>query len=199
MAEKDSHKDGSTRWIETSRGILSISEIAPLIAERVLIVEASIARGEFSENQLDEALLCSMHLKICGDLVPNWAGQWRKIDVKVGSHSPPAPHLIPLKMRDYVADLAARIASSPQERELPEFFLFVEGTLLSIHPLADFNGRVTRLWLSEIMRRFGLAPLILAPESPDNIRSYLNALRAADSKEFVPLANVWIERLGSWQ
>lgn len=199
MAERDSLEDGSTRWIETSRGILSISQIAPLIAQSVLQVSANIARGQFSSLPLDEALLCSLHSGICRDLTPDWAGKWRTIEVKVGTHSPPAAPLVPLRMRDYIQDLGARIASLPPENQLPEVLAFAEGVLLSIHPFTDFNGRVTRLWLSEILQRFGLAPVILAPASADEKRAYLAALRAADTRDFAPLRRIWIERLSSWE
>jgi CRISPR-associated endonuclease/helicase Cas3 len=197
MAETNPCEDGSTRWIETTRGILSISQIAPLLAERVLRVGASIARGEFSKLPLDEPLLSSMHFQICGDLVPDWAGRWRTIEVKVGTHSPPTPHLVPLRMRDYIEDLAIRIVSSPSERDLPELLAFAEGALLSIHPFADFNGRVTRLWLSEIIQRLRLAPLILAPEGHENVQAYLQALRAADMRDFEHLEKIWMFRLSA--
>ncbi len=42
--------DRATRFIETTRGILSYSEIAPLLAEQVLIVESRIYRGDFSNS-----------------------------------------------------------------------------------------------------------------------------------------------------
>ena len=36
MAEETSRSDASTRWMETTRGILRYTELAPLLAERVL-------------------------------------------------------------------------------------------------------------------------------------------------------------------
>lgn len=46
---------------------------------------------------------------------------------------------------------------------LLETLAFAEGRLLSIHPFTDFNGRVTRVWLREILRRPTLPPVQLAP------------------------------------
>ncbi|MGH8524836.1 MAG: hypothetical protein ACREXY_11645, partial [Gammaproteobacteria bacterium] len=34
-----------------------------------------------------------------------------------------------------------------------EALAFAEGRLLSIHPFLDFNGRATRVWLREVIRR----------------------------------------------
>ena len=45
---RDTRPDRATRFIETTRGILSYSEIAPLLAEQVLVVESRIYRGDFS-------------------------------------------------------------------------------------------------------------------------------------------------------
>jgi CRISPR-associated endonuclease/helicase Cas3 len=198
MAEEDSRTDGSTRWIETSRGILSYSQIAPLIAERVLFLEAEIARGVFDQRPLNEAFLRFLHSEICGGLFPEWGGKWRSIPVTVGSHTPPAPHLIGQQMRAYALDIEVRLNFSKSENEYPELLAFAEGRVLSIHPFADFNGRVTRVWLSEILRRLQLPPVLLAPENQEKSHMYLKALRAGDQGVFEPLIQIWLDRLNSW-
>ena len=45
---RDTRPDRATRFIETTRGILSYSEIAPLLAEQVLVAVSHIYRGDFS-------------------------------------------------------------------------------------------------------------------------------------------------------
>lgn len=65
-----------------------------------------------------------------------------------------------------------------------------EGRLLFIHPFADFNGRATRVWLREILRRLDLPPVQLAPEEKPARDEYLNALRAADRGDWRPLTQV---------
>ena len=49
-SSRDTRPDRATRFIETTRGILSYSEIAPLLAEQVLLVESRIYRGDFSTS-----------------------------------------------------------------------------------------------------------------------------------------------------
>ncbi len=58
-------------------------------------------------------------------------------------------------MREYSADLAARRTTllPPLGHFLLETLAFAEGRLLTVHPFPDFNGRITRLWLREILRR----------------------------------------------
>ena len=78
---------------------------------------------------------------------------------------------------------------------VPDTLAFAEGRLLSIHPFADFNGRLTRLWLWELLRRLSLPPIALVPTDEAAIAEYLNALRAGDVHDFRPLAAIWRERL----
>ncbi len=87
-----------TRYIETARGILSYAELAPLLAENVTEVEADIALGRYGSGMMDEARIQEIHRRLCGEFVPDWAGRWRDIEVKVGNHLPPPPHLVPRRM-----------------------------------------------------------------------------------------------------
>ncbi len=195
MAEETPRPDASTRWLETSQGVLSYTELAPLLAERVLRVQQRIEAEAYGDRPLDEDLLRALHGEFCGDLVPEWAGRWRAIGVRVGAHEPVAPHLLPVEMRNYALDLQARLAAAPTPDEWPEHLAFAEGRLLTLHPFADFNGRVTRLWLSEMLRRADLPPVELAATGPEAVRGYLAALRAADGRDFRPLVEIWRGRL----
>ena len=195
MADSTSPAGSATRWLETSRGILSYSQLAPLLAERVLRVQERIEAGEFDGAVLDEELIRRLHGEFCGDLVPDSAGRWRVIAVRVGAHEPPLPHEVQLKMRDYVLDLAARLDGVAGPSDLPDALAFAEGRLLSIHPFADFNGRLTRLWLWELLRRLSLPPVALVPLDDAGVAAYLAALRAGDANDFRTLAAIWRERL----
>jgi fido (protein-threonine AMPylation protein) len=68
--------------------------------------EAALYSGAWADHPLDESLLLDLHARICGDLVPDWAGRWRAVEVRVGRLEPPAPHRIAEEMRHYAADLA---------------------------------------------------------------------------------------------
>jgi CRISPR-associated endonuclease/helicase Cas3 len=195
MAESTSPSGAATRWLETSRGILSYSQLAPLLAERVLRVQERIEAGEFDGARLDEELVRRLHGEFCGDLVPDFAGRWRAIPVQVGTHEPPLPHQVPLRMRDYVLDLAVQMEAAGGPEGMPDALAFAEGRLLSIHPFADFNGRLTRLWLWELLRRLRLPPVALVPGDEAGVAAYLAALRAGDGNDFRPLSALWQERL----
>src|SRR5712692_668 len=89
-------------------------------------------------------------------------------------------------------DLQVRLSAAGEtDSFLLEALAFSEGRLLSVHPFADFNGRVTRVWLREILRRLDLPPVQLAPNEEPARGEYLAALRAADRNDWQPLTEVW--------
>lgn len=197
---RDTRPDHATRFIETTQGVLSYAELAPLLADRVTQVESAILAGEFDTEPLDEWMILELHRRACGDLVPEWAGKWRDIEVSVGRLHPPLPHTLPMLMRDYGRDLQARWAGAAGEvGELTlEFLAFAEGRFLTIHPFRDFNGRTIRLFLTELRRRLDLPHVVLAPETTEERKSYFQALEAADRLDWQPLITVWHKRFGEF-
>jgi CRISPR-associated endonuclease/helicase Cas3 len=168
MAPETTPPGGATRYLQTTRGLLSYTQLAPLLAEKVLHVEREIASRVFGTRLSFPELILEFHQRIAGDLCPEWAGRWRDAEVRVGEHHPPAPHRVPMLMRDYGEDLRARLenVSGGMDQLLLETLAFAEGRLLSIHPFTDFNGRTARLFLRELLRRLELPPVDLAPGNP---------------------------------
>lgn len=196
MAGETTPPGGATRYIQTTRGLLSYSQLAPLLAEQVLRVERLIASAAFTAQSLAPGLLLQFHQEIAGALVPEWAGRWRDAEVRVGEHHPPPPYRVPILIRDYGEDLRVRMenASGHLDSLLLETLAFAEGRLLSIHPFTDFNGRVTRLYLREILRRLDLPPVDLVPTDREGERLYFAALHAGDQNDWTPLMKVWESR-----
>lgn len=196
MAGETTPPGGATRFIQTTRGLLSYSQLAPLLAERVLRAETAIASGVFASQDLGGELVLRFHSEIAGDLVPDWAGRWRDAEVRVGGHHPPSPHRVPILMCDYSEDLRTRMenASGKLDELLLELLAFAEGRLLSIHPFNDFNGRVTRLFLRELLRRLELPPVDLVPADAEGESNYFSALRAGDVNDWQPLMKAWVHR-----
>lgn len=195
---RDTRPENATRFIETRLGTLSYAELAPLLAERVALLELGLFENEcFAESALDEHLVKDIHRGIAGDLVPEWAGCWRDIEVTVGRLSPPAPWQLPTLMRDYGLDLQARWAGavSGDPELLLEFLAFAEGRFLTVHPFRDFNGRTIRVFLLELLRRLDLPRVELAPQTDEGRAAYFAALEAADQLDWQPLMRVWENRL----
>lgn len=187
----------ATRHLDTALGVLSYSELAPHLARRVEALQNAIGEGEFDQYALDESLFLNFHRYICGDLTPDFAGRWRTTNVIVGHHEPPPPHQVGQAMRAYVWDLAARLShlsEEPDELWL-ETLAFAEGRLLSIHPFADFNGRVSRVFVDWLTRRLNLPDVDPTPDEGEATQRYLAALRAGDRLDWQPLMTIWRERL----
>ena len=103
-------------------------------------------------------------------------------------------------MRDYGDDLRVRLenASGQLDELLLENLAFAEGRLLSIHPFTDFNGRVTRLFLRELLRRLELPPVDLVPTDTPGEAAYFAALQAGDRLDWRPLMMTWEERFAAF-
>lgn len=186
----------ATRYIETSVGILSYSELAPLLADRVVDAELTIFDRKYADLSFFNFVL-EIHRNICADLIPKIAGRWRLRDVQVGKHIAPPHWQVPMLMRNYAADLETRLAQSkenPRER-LVDNLAFAEGRLLHIHPFEDFNGRVSRLFLIELLYRLELPVIDPAASSPEDAKRYFEALHAYDRNDPQPLSAIWQDRL----
>jgi CRISPR-associated endonuclease/helicase Cas3 len=183
----------TVRFIETTLGIQSYAELAPHVGLRVLTLEADIADGSFSDRALGEDLMLEFHQQICGDLVPDMAGRWRRVDVHVGNHEAPSYPDVPMLMRDYCRGLEARITAlaGTLDEDTLECLAFAEARLLWIHPFEDFNGRLTRAFLAELLQRLGMPALDPTPDSGPDTERYLQALQAADHADWRPLVAIW--------
>jgi hypothetical protein len=96
------------------------------LAEQVLRLEAQIYAGAFAGRPLDESLVADFHRAICAELVPDWAGRWRTVEVRVGNLQPPLPSQVRMRMRDYGMDLP-RVGLAPDnDKEREQYFLALE-------------------------------------------------------------------------
>ncbi len=182
----------ATRYVETTRGILSYQQLAPLLARQVANAELEISEGSFADTPLSDLTL-ELHRRLCGELTPSMAGRWRSKDVRVGAHSPPPYWRVPVLMHQFAADLAVRLnqpGQAPVARVM-ENLTFAEGQFLCIHPFEDFNGRVSRLFLQELLRRMGMPTVEMATSTEDERQRYFAALQAFDQHDPRPLAAFW--------
>jgi len=113
-------------------------------------------------------------------------GNFRKHDIHPipGGMRPPSFALVEPKLRDWL-DLVNAIPTAqghPMER-LAEAHVGFE----QVHPFLDGNGRAGRLLLNLILARLGYAPAIIQERERPR---YLDALRAADSGNTWPLAEL---------
>lgn len=186
----------ATRYVETRGATLRYQDLVPLLGERVAAAELSIFDREFAAFPLHDLLL-QLHRCVCVDLIPEIAGCWRREDVRVGNHKPPLYWEVPMLMRSYADDLEARLTDltrNPGGQKAITDFTFAEGRLLHIHPFKDFNGRVSRLFLIELLCRLDLSVVASSIASPAPSKHYFAALRAYDRHDPGPLTAIWRRR-----
>lgn len=199
VSEESEEYSSTTRYIESSLGIKSYTELAPYLAKGVERVMASLLNYNPAEIKTTSEFICKLHKNAFGELFPDWAGRYRDRDVTVGKHTPPPSFEVPVLMRQYCEDVESRlsfIGSNPSVTDiLFETLAFAEGRLLSIHPFLDFNGRIARMLLFALLYRLNLPPVSLVPEEEDKAE-YLKALSEADRFNWHPLIGIWENRFG---
>ena len=186
----------STRSFDTSRGSLTYAELSDAIAPLLEALLEEVLRGDFVGKPFDEQLVKDFHSAFLAPMLPKMAGTWRAISVQVGNHVPPQPWEIPLRMRNYVDNVNARILGADTFELQVEALAYAEGELLHVHPFEDFNGRATRAVLIELMGRLDIPPVEVAVERGSAaFSSYVRALAEYDNGRLQPLVEFWDARL----
>ncbi len=190
----------STRFLETAQGIKTYSEVAEIIAVSVTKTIESIFEQTPEDIHITPDWICNLHHDIAAALFPDWSGQFRVVNVKVGTHSPPSFYEVPVLMRLYCEDLAARLLSASVDKDIEKFaetLAFADWRFQWIHPFKDFNGRVGRVILAAVLFILRLPPAETAVVKPKEKDKYLKALRAADAGDLSELTTIWVERLST--
>ena len=145
------------------------------------------------QRPLLESELLELHTLVLGRDDPA-AGHYRSVPVFIrgARHVPPNPAKVPEQMT--AVFLADRSMLHPVEAAAQ-----VHGSLATVHPFVDGNGRTARLVMNLLLLRAGFPPLRIQPESR---QFYFAALEASrfESPEAFPL---WIatreeEELDFW-
>lgn len=184
----------NTRAFETIFGTRNYQQVSELLAEPLRLLLTDIAAGDYTEHPLDVNLLREFHRRIVVAVMPEIAGRWRAVSVRVGNHYPP-PHVdVDREMRMFFDSLAVRLGYVEDDLDLQiEAFASAEAHILHVHPFRDFNGRAVRAFINEMMVRLDFPVVLGAVEqgSPEFDR-YVGCLTAYDDdKSLVPLCAFW--------
>lgn len=187
--------ESTTRTFETTRGTLTYAELSDMIAPNLKALLEDIADGKYSNEKINEDMIRKFHLLIVGDLMPDIAGKWRKVPVMVGNWLPPEPYEVPIKMREYVQNLQARLENADTVDLQIETLAYAEGEFLHIHPFQDFNGRTIRALLDELISRLNLPQVETAVKrDTEEFKKYQNALAEYDNGRLDDLVKFWEKR-----
>lgn len=196
MGAQGADESSTTRYLETTRGTLSYSQVADIVADHLAVLLDRIALGEFADRPIAAALVQEFHYEILAPIVPAIAGKWRPVDVTVGKHLPPRWYEVPTLMHNYALNLDAQVAAcgGAEERQI-EALAYAEGHMLTIHPFEDFNGRAVRAFITEILRRLDMPPIEVSVErNTQQFEDYKLCLRAFDEGNPQLLREFWVAR-----
>jgi Fic family protein/DNA-binding XRE family transcriptional regulator len=130
-------------------------------------------------NSLNEREVLSIHNLILRGIMPEDAGQYRRVQVMIkgSSFMPPQPFLVSKVMEDFF------IWYETHKNSLHPIVLAAElhERLVTIHPFIDGNGRTSRLVMNLILLQNGYVIANIKGDY-DNRMRYYNALETAQTK-----------------
>lgn len=184
----------ATRELVSAAGKLTYEEVAERLAAHVADCLDELLDADPASIAITPEWLRTIHLRIAGELFPEWAGRWRSSEVQVGTHLPPPPQDVSVHVRNFCLDLDERLRHLSGARSLAELLAWVDWRFQWIHPFKDFNGRVGRILLVALSYRLSLPPVDPATRNTD-AQNYFSALRSADNGNLLPLQAIWLTRL----
>jgi len=154
--------------------------------ELVNIVEGE--RWAFSRKQknlLSIEFVHRLHKRMFGDTW-RWAGTFRSTEKNIG--------IDPARIQPVLLDLFKDVVTQLEHKSysLDEIAARFSHRLVSIHPFANGNGRLSRtmadlLLVQQSAERFSWGALKNIVTEGDTRQAYLDALRAADARDYAPL------------
>lgn len=144
---------------------------------------------EYRFDDLDDLLHAH---KILMEEILTSAGSFRNVNVKVGEHIAPQPHMV----NDLMVKLFSWLKDSDEHMLLKSCIFHYEFEF--IHPFSDGNGRIGRLWQSVILNSFNPIFSLLPTESivRDHQEHYYSAIESSTQMgESTPFIEFMLEMI----
>ncbi len=191
---KTTKPKGATSYKETAFGILPRLKLIPLEAEGTKKALDYVVKLSGKKVKVTPELIKDIHREGFGFIFPDWAGNFRIIDVTVGEYEPPHYSQIAVLVKNLCEDLEERLKyiSSPKDEEkfLAEIIALLawfQQRFVWIHPFKDYNGRIARLLTNLLTLNFGLPILEIKAETGADRQRYIKAMKAADNHDYSKL------------
>jgi Fic-DOC domain mobile mystery protein B len=197
MTNPGAEPDGATLLDEDEREGLRFRHIETR-AELDRMEQANIVDGlrwlsrQKKPDVLTESFALALHKRLFGD-VWRWAGRFRSTEKNIGV----APHQIAMQLRGLLDN--TRYQADHAVYPPLELALRFHHRLVQIHPFPNGNGRHARIMTDALLRfRLQRPPIAWEGREAQNLQgagehraAYIQALRAADARDFAPLLRLF--------
>lgn len=185
-----------TSWKETKFGILPRSHVIQLEiqgTQKGLLLLQQIAKNK---EPLSIELIKKIHKECFGDILQNFAGIFRTIQVEYSGKEGPHFSKVHEMVQNLISDvehgmkqLSAK-ASDAYITDMTGLLASFQHRFVVIHPFVDYNGRMSRMFTNYILMREEL-PTIEIPVTTNPLRKkYIQALRKADEGNYQALQDI---------
>jgi Fic family protein len=169
-------------------------------ATEVINLGHAIDFVQLQSNLLDvsapftEKNLLDLHGILLKGINDSIAGRFRDRRVMIlgAKYQPPSEREVP----DLISEFLEQLQSASGADKVDPILLasWAHWCIARIHPFADGNGRVSRLWQDLVLFRNRLTCAIIPPESK---QEYLESLKAADAGDFNSLVQLVCRRIAA--
>lgn len=185
-----------TSWKETKFGILPRSKVIQLEiqgTQKGLLLLQQIAKNK---EPLSIEFIQKIHIECFGDILQNFAGTFRIIQVEYSGKEAPHFSKVHEMMQNLVSDTEYALKQLPSKTSdayitnMAELLALFQHRFVVIHPFVDYNGRMSRMFTNYILMREEL-PTIEIPVTTNPLRKkYIQALQKADEGNYQALQDI---------
>ena len=193
---KSTKPKSATSYKDTAFGIIPRSEVVFLEEKGIKKAQQNIVKLSERKAEIVSDIIRNIHKIGFGFIFPDWAGEFRTIDVVVGEYEPPHYSRVPELVEDLCDDLSERLkylSLSKSEEFLAEvisLLAWFQHRFVWIHPFKDYNGRVARLLTNLLALNLGLPIITIKAETRKDREEYIKALKEADEQNYSKIEDI---------
>lgn len=191
---KSTKPKSATSYKETAFGIIPRFKLIELEKEGIKRTQECIIKLSQKKVSITSELILRIHKIGFAWIFPDWAGNFRTIDVTVGEYEPPHYSKIAVLVKNLCDDLEERLKFVPSQQdeekylaEIIELLAWFQHRFVWIHPFKDYNGRMTRLLTNLLALNLDLPILSIKAETGADRQRYIKAMKAADQHDYSKL------------
>lgn len=203
MSKSTTKPRGATSYKNTAFGIIPRAKLLLLEIEgtkKGLEYLYDLVKKDKSLKITPE-LVCKLHEVSFAWIFPQWAGNYRKIQVTFSDKEAPPYFQVQELVTNLCDDLVERLNHLPKPEneqfilEVVKLLAWFQHRFVFIHPFQDYNGRTARMLTILILLKLDLPPVELEAETEVDRKRYLKAMQKADGGDYSLLETLFGQSL----